>query len=98
MNSCSKGLGGVLKPLLAALLIAWVGAGCAPQRAPSSSANANALEIQLQGVVVRQYRGAQRRFEFRAAHMRVRELSESLEAGGGVQGLLEPALWNEDQE
>lgn len=85
----------VLRSLLIGLLAAaW--AGCAPVDAPAASPATDAVTVRLQGVVVRQYRGAERRFEVRAARMRLREQDESLRAEGGIQGVLDPVLWREE--
>lgn len=85
----------VMGSLLVGLLAAAV-AGCAPVEAPEPAVDSDAVTVRLQGVVVRQYRGAERRFEVRTARMRLREQDESLRAEGGVQGVLDPVLWREE--
>ncbi len=85
----------VMESLLLGLVAVGL-AGCSPVEAPAPAADSDAVSVRLQGVVVRQYHGAQRRFEMRAARMRLREQDESLRAEGGVQGVLDPVLWQEE--
>jgi len=55
------------------------------------------VTVRLEGVVARQYRGADQRFELEAARVRVSERSGRLEAEGGIRGVLDPVLWKEER-
>jgi len=87
----------VLRALLVGLTVGLVGAGCAPSRSKAPVPGRDAVTVRLEGVVARQYRGADQRFELEAARVRVSERSGRLEAEGGIRGVLDPVLWKEER-
>ncbi|MBN2495335.1 MAG: hypothetical protein JXR96_12135 [Deltaproteobacteria bacterium] len=67
--------------------------GCGGGGGSAPAADGRSVDVRLEGVVVRQYRGAERRFELRAESLRLDEEGGQLEACG-VSGELEAVLWD----
>jgi hypothetical protein len=74
------------------LAMGWVLAGCGDPE-PDDQTAAQAMQIELQGVTVRQDHGSRARFEFRARKVVLSRERQDLVARGEVRGRLEPGMW-----